>query len=178
MAIPHLDPSLLLRPEPNNLIGKLRNTFVIWGTSSSIVSTSKLVVLGPRVQGLECELLAFAWNLDYLIGVDFHHKADEAPLVVMQWKALLSEHYMLDLGSPFYFCDGGFIGKISLLSADQVLGLNWQPIFDHLNLEFQILHYISLANYPHSPPNHVSIKRSNDRCNLFFGNAQFSKVVS
>jgi hypothetical protein len=56
---------------------------------------------------------------------------------------------MLDLGSPFYFCDGGFIGKISLLSADQVLGLNWQPIFDHLNLEFQILHYISLANYPH-----------------------------
>jgi hypothetical protein len=32
---PHLDPSLLLRLEPNNLIGKMCNAFVIWGTSPS-----------------------------------------------------------------------------------------------------------------------------------------------
>ncbi len=56
------------------------NAFVIWGTSPSIVSTSKLV-LGPRVSWNFplVRAFCFAWNLDYLIGVNFRHKADEAP---------------------------------------------------------------------------------------------------
>ncbi len=73
------------------------------------------------------QAFCFAWNLDYLIGVNFHHKGDEAPLVVMQWKALLCGHYMLDFGRSPLLCDGGFLLLNFLLSTDQVLGLNWQP---------------------------------------------------
>jgi hypothetical protein len=48
--------------------------------------------VGAKGLGFRVRAFSFAWNLDYLIGVDFHHKADEAPLVVMQLKALLSGH--------------------------------------------------------------------------------------
>ncbi len=51
-----------------------------------------------------------------MIGVNFCHKADEAPLVVMQWKALLSGHYMLDFGSPLFFVMVGLLVKFLTFS--------------------------------------------------------------
>jgi hypothetical protein len=54
-----------------------------------------------------------------------------------------------------------------LLSADQVLGLNWQPIFDHLKTSNSKSFTTSLLQITPSH-DYVSIKRSNDWCNAFF----------
>jgi len=121
MAILHVDPSLLLRLEPNNLIGKMPNAFVIWGTFPSIVSTSKLV-LGPRVSWKE-----FPSSASLLLCLEpwwLFDWSTSSPLKLMK---LLGCYAMEGLviwaitcwtSGVLFFCrdGGGFIGKFLTFS--------------------------------------------------------------